>query len=149
VIYYVFLRGQRVPEWIERVEPAGFFDVHWTDDAEVFRYADRVEVHPMFPRTAESPPVDLVRAEPERPRWSCPHYRSADHVELGVPSLPVCAAHVRLRSAGRRRGVESMTKRKKPKKQHVGPSLEVDRRIRGIGRIRHATGLPRRRSSGS
>jgi integrase len=34
-----------------------------------------------------------------------------------------------------------MTKRKKPKKQHVGPSLEVDRRIRGIGRIRHATGL--------
>jgi hypothetical protein len=35
-----------------------------------------------------------------------------------------------------------MTKRKKPKKQHVGPSKEVDRRIRGVGRIRHASGLP-------
>jgi integrase len=34
-----------------------------------------------------------------------------------------------------------MTKRKKRKKQNVGPTLVVDRRIRGIPRIRHATGL--------
>jgi integrase len=34
-----------------------------------------------------------------------------------------------------------MTKPKKRKKQNVGPTLVVDRRIRGIPRIRHATGL--------
>jgi hypothetical protein len=90
VIYYVFLRGQRVPEWIERVEPAGFFDVHWTDDAEVFRYADRVEVHPMFPRTAESPPLIWFERNPSVPdgpvritgaptmwNWASRHFPSA------------------------------------------------------------------------
>lgn len=54
--YYVFLAGDLVPRWIERVEPpeSGFV-LDFGVDCEVFRHPGHVEVYPLVPLVPEGP----------------------------------------------------------------------------------------------